>query len=87
MMDHDANLPLRLEFSGLVFGRRHMADIGLELLIGGHERLGRQQAVMRQAGIAILECSGGYPAEHIHFAVDANEADAISIKKWRIIEE
>jgi len=86
-MDHDANRAFSLELSVPVLGPRHMVDIDLELLIGGHKRLCRQQAVMRQAGIAMLECKSGYTADDIIFAVDANEANAISIKKWSIVQE
>ena len=86
-MDHDANRAFSLELSILVLGCRHLVDIGLELFIGGYKRLRRQQPVMRQVGIAMLECKSGYTAGDIFFAVDANEVNAISIKKWSIVQE
>ena len=79
--------PSAFELSVLVLGPRYMVNIDHEFLKCSNKRLCRQQAVVRQAGIAVLECIGSDTAGDVFLAVDANEANAISIKMWGVVRE
>ena len=81
-MDHDVDLSLSLELSVHVLGPRRIVNVTYEFFKCGNKRLCRQQAMVRQVWIAMLECIGSDAANDIFFAIGANEPDAVSVKKW-----
>jgi hypothetical protein len=79
-MDKNLDFAQRLKRASRIFLGGNLVNVDEPRPVGGHELLGRNKPVMRQAAVAVFERIRGHGAKNGLSRVDTDKPDVLTVK-------